>query len=271
MKIITITTDFGTKDPYVGIMKGVILSINPDVQIIDITHDIEPGNIMEGAYVLKESYEFFPKGTIHIAVIDPGVGGKRRPILVRTEDFFFVGPDNGLFWPIIKDMTKPLIIHLVNKKYFLPKISSTFHGRDIFAPVAAYISKGVDPNDMGVIINDPVILELERPTLFRDKISGYVIRKDRFGNLITNISKEDIIKVFGDIKNVTVKIGDIKIPYISKTYSDVRFGELLALIGSSDLLEIAANRARASDIIKETEAKVELIKNQIIIQNKLNK
>jgi len=251
MKIITITTDFGTKDPYVGIMKGVILSINPGVHIVDITHEIGPANIIEGAYVLKEAYRFFPKGAIHIGVVDPGVGGNRRPIAIKTEDFFFVGPDNGLFWPIIEQSKVHLVIHLTNKKYFLPSISSTFHGRDIFAPVAAYISRGADLNKMGSIIHDPVILELEKPVFLKDRIIGQVIRRDHFGNLITNISEQDIIKLFGDKDGLKVEVSDISISCISKAYSDVGPGELLAIIGSSGFLEISANLARASDIISK--------------------
>ncbi|RLB13057.1 MAG: hypothetical protein DRG39_00215, partial [Deltaproteobacteria bacterium] len=126
MKIITLTTDFGTKDPYVGIMKGVILSINPDVHIVDITHEIEPANILEAAYILKEAYRFFPKGTIHVGVVDPGVGGDRRPIAIKTGGSFFVGPDNGLFWPIIAQSEAFQVIHLTNKEYLLPEISTTF-------------------------------------------------------------------------------------------------------------------------------------------------
>ncbi len=249
MKIITLTTDFGTKDPYVGIMKGVILSINPDVHIVDITHEIEPANILEAAYILKEAYRFFPKGTIHVGVVDPGVGGDRRPIAIKTGGSFFVGPDNGIFWPIIAQSEVYQVIHLINKEYLLPEISTTFHGRDIFAPVAAYISRGVDIDDMGALVHDPVALELEKPIFLKDRIIGQVIRKDRFGNLITNISEQDIIKQFASKHGLVVEIGNINISCISKAYSDVGAGELLALIGSSGFLEISANMARASDII----------------------
>jgi len=245
--VITITTDFGTKDAYVGIMKGVILSINPNAQLVDITHEIEPGDILEAAFLLKDAYEYFPKGTVHLVVVDPGVGGKRRPIAIKAKDFFFVGPDNGVFWPIISDKDA-LVVHLTNRKYFLQDISSTFHGRDIFAPVAAYISKGVHLLDMGVPINDPVRLEIKRPMLLKNQIVGSVIRVDRFGNLITNISKKDIIECFGRLSGLEVKIGERRIKEISRTYSDVPSGQLLALIGSSGFLEISVNRGSAYEL-----------------------
>jgi len=246
--VITITTDFGIKDAYVGVMKGVILSINPYAQLVDITHEIEPGNILEAAFLLKDAYEYFPKATVHLVVVDPGVGGKRRPIAIKAGKFFFVGPDNGLFWPIISDNKDILIVHLTNRKYFLEDISSTFHGRDIFAPVAAYISKGVHLLDMGVSINDPVRLEIKRPMLLKNQIVGSVIRVDRFGNLITNISEKDIIECFGRLSGLEVEIGGRKIREISKTYSDVPRGQLLALIGSSGFLEISVNRGSAYEL-----------------------
>ena len=249
MKFVAITTDFGTKDPYVATMKGVILSINPEVRIVDITHEIEPGNIHEAAYILKEAYKFFPKGTIHVAVVDPGVGGKRRPIAIKIEDFFFVGPDNGLFWPIIEQSKPSLIIHLNNRKFFLPHISNTFHGRDIFAPVAGHISKGVELKNMGLPINDPVVLSIERPILLKDRIVGQVIRVDHFGNLITNISEQDIVSQFGNKDDLEIEVAGIKIFHISKAYSDVKPKMLLAIIGSTGFLEISANLASAADII----------------------
>jgi len=248
-KFITVTTDFGTKDVYVGVMKGVILSINPDVTIVDITHEIEAGNIKEASFLLKDAYSYFPKGTIHVAVVDPGVGGKRRAIAVRSKGYFFVGPDNGIFWQIIKDDKDAIVVHLKNKKYFLAEISSTFHGRDIFAPVAAHISKDVDIRDMGDVIDDPVRLEIEKPKFLEGKIIGCAIREDNFGNIITNISKKDIIRHFHELKDIEVIVGDKKISQISRTYSDVGKGELLALIGSSGFLEISANMKKASEIV----------------------
>src|SRR3990172_4855876 len=140
--LITLTTHFGLDDPYVGIMKGVILSIHPNCQIIDITHGIAPQNILTGAIALRTSFHFFPKGTIHVAVVDPGVGGFRRPLLVQTEDYFFVGPDNGILSPALEQERDLRIYHLTQDRFFVKPVSQTFHGRDIFAPVAAWLSKG---------------------------------------------------------------------------------------------------------------------------------
>jgi len=244
---ITLTTDFGLKDPYAAVMKGVILSINPAARIIDISHSVKAGSIMQAAVLIKEAYPFFPKGTIHVAVIDPGVGGKRRPILVKTENHIFVGPDNGVFWPIIKDHKQTAIIHVTESRYFLPDISHTFHGRDIFAPVAAHISRGIDPLEMGQAIDDPVPLELPVPEQRGDSLYGRVMRIDHFGNLITNVKKRDLEEFLGPESSVIIA-GKVVIEGLRSTYSEVRAGETLALIGSSGCLEISVNTGRASDI-----------------------
>ena len=246
--IITLLTDFGLRDPYVGIMKGVILSINPDAQIIDISHTVKAGSIIHGAGLLQETYTFFPKGTIHVVVVDPGVGGDRRPILIKTKDHLFIGPDNGLFWPIIKTNHQAEIIHLTDTKHFLSDISHTFHGRDIFAPVAAHVSLGVDPLKMGSVINDPVPLNFPSPKQKGDILSGQVMRVDRFGNLITNIHIKDI-EGFVGIKRLIIKIGKLIIKGVRNTYSEVNAGKTLALIGSSGYLEIAVNQGRVCDCI----------------------
>jgi len=248
--IITLLTDFGLRDSYVGIMKGVILSINPDVQIIDISHTVKAGSIIHATGLLQEAYPFFPKGTIHVAVVDPGVGGDRRPILVKTKDHLFVGPDNGLFWPIITSHHQTEIIHLTETKYFLSDISNTFHGRDIFAPVAAHVSLGEDPFEMGSVINNPVPLHLPTPEQKGNQLLGQVMRVDRFGNLITNIHKKDMEKLLGT-KPPTIKIGNLIIKGVRSTYSEVNTGETLALIGSSGYLEIAVNKGRACDRIED--------------------
>ncbi|MCP4683349.1 MAG: SAM-dependent chlorinase/fluorinase [Desulfobacterales bacterium] len=244
--IITLTTDFGLIDPYAGIMKGVILSINPDARVIDIGHQIKAGSIIEGAAIIQEVYQFFPKGTIHLVVVDPGVGSDRRPILVNVGDYLFVGPDNGLFWPIITTYKNARVVYLTKRKFFLPKVNHTFHGRDIFAPVAAHLSRGVDPLEMGATINDPVQLQFPTPLEKEGALSGQVIRVDNFGNLITNIHRKDL-KRFSGKDDTIIKAGDIVIEGIMKTYAGAKEGELLALIGSSDCLEIAVNLGRACD------------------------
>lgn len=244
--IITLTTDFGLSDPYVPMMKGVVLSINPGVQLVDISHEVGTGSIFQAAYLIHETFSFFPPGTVHVAVVDPGVGGNRRPIAVKMEGHFFVGPDNGIFWPVIEKQNSPVIVHLSEKKYFLPAISHTFHGRDIFAPVAAHISSGVDPEIMGPAINDPVKLSLPKPQQKGDVLYGQVVWMDNFGNLITNIHRADL-ELFLKSSKPIIKVGELVIEEIKYVYSSVAEGKPLALFGSSYYLEIAVNIGRASE------------------------
>jgi S-adenosylmethionine hydrolase len=242
--IITLTTDFGQRDPYVGMMKGVILSINPAARIVDITHDIPAGSIQEASTIIKEASGYFPPGTVHVGVIDPGVGGKRRPIAVLAGAHFFVGPDNGLFWSIIGAHPRTEVIHLTEKRYWMDTISSTFHGRDIFAPVAAHLARGIDPSLLGEVIEDPTHLVYPLVRRDHDLIVGEVIRVDHFGNLITNITAEELAE-FPSSEGPLITIGDLEIKGIHTTYGDVSEGEALALIGSSNALEIAVNRGSA--------------------------
>ncbi len=244
--IITLTTDFGLSDPYVGVMKGVILSINPEARVIDISHQVKAGSIIQAAGLLREAYHFFPKGTAHVGVVDPGVGGNRRPILIKTENHFLVGPDNGLFWPIITAYEHIKIIHLTKSEYFLPHVSHTFHGRDIFAPVAAHLSRGVDPLKMGAAISDPVSLQFPVSQQKGEVLFGQIIRVDHFGNLITNIHRKDLMSFSGTDRPV-IKVGDLTIEDVRETYAEAKAEEVLALIGSSGCLEIAVNLGRASD------------------------
>lgn len=245
--IITMTTDFGLRDPYVGVMKGVILSINPEARVIDISHQVKAGFISQASTLVQEAYPFFPEGTVHMAVVDPGVGGDRRPILIRTHNHLFVGPDNGIFWPVIRSRQHSEIIHLTESRYFLPHVSHTFHGRDIFAPVAAHLSKGVDPLEMGPIIKGPVPLDFPAPQRKGDILLGQVMRVDRFGNLITNIQRKQF-EQFLRSGHPVIKAGKQAVEGLSKTYGEALAGEVLALIGSSDCLEIAVNLGRACDV-----------------------
>ena len=246
MGIITLTTDFGERDPYVGMMKGVILSINPNARIADITHGISAGSILEGSTIIKEAYRYFPSGTVHVGVIDPGVGGERRPIAVASKGHFFVGPDNGLFWQVIAAHQGTEVIHLTEKRYWMDAVSSTFHGRDIFAPVAAHLSRGIDPYLMGAKIDDPVSLAYPLVRREQDLLVGEVIRADHFGNLVTNIAAGDLAE-FLSSKGLSVAIGGLVLKGIHTTYGDVAEGEPLALIGSSNVLEIAVNRGSARE------------------------
>jgi len=248
--IITLTTDFGECDHYVAMMKGVILSVNPDATIIDVTHQIPSHSIKEGSLIIKASYTYFPSGTVHVGVVDPGVGGTRRPIAILVDNHFFVGPDNGLFSPIIETQRHPDVIHLKEKKYWMHNISPTFHGRDIFAPAAAHLSLGVNPFSMGEKIDNPTHLASPLPQKNNSDLVGEIIRVDHFGNLITNITEEHL-GPFLTAKELTIRIGRVTLKKISTTYNDVPEGQPLALIGSSHLLEIAVNMGRATDYFSQ--------------------
>lgn len=249
-RIITLITDFGLNDHYTGAMKGVIYSINPDAKIVDITHNIPRQDVFRGAFILRDAYCFFPKGTIHVVVVDPGVGSKRRSITVKADQNLFVGPDNGLFSFIYKESKSVKINEIANPKFFLPETSNTFHGRDIFAPVAAHLSLGVSMGELGNEVLDQVKLEIVDPEVYGDEIIGGVIYEDSFGNLITNIPAR-MIK-----SGSRICIDKWVIERVSKSYSEVQRGELLAIVGSSGHLEFSVNQGRASDLIRSKSSRV---------------
>ncbi|MCL4536545.1 MAG: SAM-dependent chlorinase/fluorinase [Nitrospirae bacterium] len=243
-RIITLTTDFGYKDPFVGEMKGVILSINPSVTLVDITHGIEPHNIEEGAFVIGSSCKYFPPGTIHIAVVDPGVGSERRAIILEADGHYFVGPDNGIFSYVMSFSQELKVIHIAEEEYMLSKDSPTFQGRDIFAPVAAWLSRVVELDRFGCVIDDFKRFEIPLPKVKGDIISGEVIYIDRFGNAITNIRKTDLQK-FGEQFCVEIK-GRVIQPV--KNYSQAAGRGLYCLVNSSSHLEIFVNMGSASQL-----------------------
>ncbi len=250
--VITLLTDFGSKDPYVAAMKGVIISIAPHVRLVDITHEISKFNVIEGAFVLASAAKYFPKGTIHVGVVDPGVGTKRRAIIVSTKSYLFVGPDNGLLMLAANNEELLGVYEIVNPKYMLRDISSTFHGRDIFAPVAAHLANGVQPEEIGKKVEDYVKLPFPEPKVREYQVSGRVIYIDGFGNIVTNICREIINELGikkGDI--IHVKIGEhvLRLPFY-KSYGYVQKGELLALIDSYNMLEIAVNMGNAAKRLK---------------------
>ena len=242
--IITLLTDFGLEDSYVGVMKGVILGLNPGAAIVDLTHQIKQGDIHQAAHVLQQSCSFFPSGAIHVAVVDPGVGTSRKPILVKSRSQFFVGPDNGLFWPIIKADPQVLIIHLKTRKFFLPYISHTFHGRDIFAPVAGHLSLGIDPLKMGLLMENAVSIADMSPTQKGNTLFGRAVRIDHFGNVVTNIHREELARFLGN-RRMVVRVAQKKIDRLLKTYAEGEHGKLMVLFGSTGHLEIAVNSGRA--------------------------
>ena len=241
---ITLTTDFGTRDGFVGQMKGVILGINPEARVIDVTHDIEPFQVLEGALVLKGVGRYFPEGTINVAVVDPGVGGIRRGMVLRCHDRYFVGPDNGLFSLVISPAPQWEAREIVNPEFTLPRPHPTFHGRDVFAPAAAYLSMGRSYDHLGPLITDPVTLQIPEPEQIDEGIEGQVIYVDRFGNLTTNIDEQMLTK---PVKNVTV--GDVVIKGISRYFAEAGEGAPLALINSFGLLEISVNLGNASALL----------------------
>lgn len=247
--VITLTTDFGYKDPFVGMMKGVILKINPMAKIVDITHDITPHNIREAALTVGMSYSFFPPKTVHIVVVDPGVGSNRRPILVMTDHHYFIGPDNGVFSMIYSSKTETLgVIHITSEHYFTPERGSTFHGRDIFAPTAAWLTKGIETTKFGDMITDYVTLpfpSVSMPT--KTTIEGEVIYIDRFGNAITNIKAVDLDTLYSLNPEAKLKIATKgKQAELKNYYSEVTDKGLYSLINSTGYLELFIYRGNAA-------------------------
>ena len=250
MPIITLTTDFGSQDAYVGAMKGVILSIAPQVTIVDITHHIPPQAIAQAAFILATTVSYFPANTVHVIVVDPGVGSQRRPIAVQTSRAIFVAPDNGVLTYILQSSageTPPMtVIHLTRREYWLPQVSHTFHGRDIFAPVAAYLARGVPITSLGDPISDPVILDLPQPRRMPDgSLWGQVVYVDQFGNLITNIPVRWLDRTI----QWRIEIAGYTIEKLSTSYSDVPKGHVLALIGSAGTLEVATREGNAARML----------------------
>lgn len=245
-RIITLTTDFGLSDGFVGMMKGVILGINPNATIVDITHDIAPQNIEQGAFLFANAFKYFPANSIHIVVVDPGVGSTRRPIAAQVGATIFVAPDNGVLTPAMETL-KPLprVVHLNRAEYWLKRVSRTFHGRDIFAPVAAHLSLGVPLESLGDPVNDWVRLPPSQASWrASNEIVGRIVHIDRFGNAITNIGEEMLTGM--DRARIEVTIGGKTWQGIQPTYAMVRQGETLALISSSGYLEIAVREGNAA-------------------------
>ncbi len=241
--MITLTSDFGLKDPYVAEMKGVILTINPESLIVDITHDIEKFNIGVAAFTLASAASYFPKGTIHLAVIDPGVGTQRRPILVQTKSGFFIGPDNGVLMLAAQSQGVKRTYELSNPNLMLTKISNTFHGRDIFAPAAAYLDKGVKPDEFGPEIENPVLLRFAAVKRSTGALTGEVLFVDGFGNIITNIQKKDML----GSKTLNIKLNEVSLKLkFGKAYAEAEPGEPIVLVGSSGFVEITVNLGNAA-------------------------
>ncbi len=256
--IIALLTDFGLKDYFVGAMKGAILSICEAVKIVDITHDVEPQNVRAASFTLRACYENFPPKTIFVAVVDPGVGSNRRAILVEAGDYFFIAPDNGLLSFIFNEnetsgaSNSVRVFELTNEKFFARNVSRTFHGRDVFAPVAAHLANGIAPDEFGSEINDFVRFEESEPRNVSDKIvEAEIIHTDRFGNLITNLRKENLPEKF------SLEIAERKIAKLQTFFAEAERGEIFMIFGSAGFLEIGAFQASAQNLLKvKTGAKI---------------
>jgi S-adenosylmethionine hydrolase len=246
MSMITLFTDFGSQDAYVGVMKGVIFSINPSVTVVDVCHHIDPQDLIEAAYLIKSSYRYFPKGTVHIIVVDPGVGGNRSIVAVKSSSHIFVAPDNGVLTLLTDEIEVDAIVRIENSRYFLNPVSRTFHGRDIFAPVASYLSTGVPFETLGsnTDIQDLIRLNVPKPHISsKNELVGTIISIDRFGNCISNISEECLNTFINNDteKILEIKIGKTIIRSLSYSYAEAGSGSPLAIIGSFGHLEIAMN------------------------------
>lgn len=251
MALITLTTDFGQADHYVACMKGVIFQIEPRAQIVDVTHAIGPHDVVHGAFVLRQVVEHFPAGTIHVAVVDPGVGTTRRMIAARYEGHVILAPDNGLVSLVQRDFVLEDLRSIENTRLFRPEVSTTFHGRDILAPVAGNLARGLSLDAVGPAIDQLEILNLEKATpLAGGGIEGQVLYVDRFGNLISNISVEELSVAFPAFEGLSVHVGPLRIGPLRGTYGDVAPGEIVALIGSTGMLEVAINQGHAAEQLR---------------------
>ncbi|UCE57731.1 MAG: S-adenosyl-l-methionine hydroxide adenosyltransferase family protein [Candidatus Bathyarchaeota archaeon] len=252
VSIITLLSDFGLSDPYVAEMKAIILSIHPRVFIVDITHNITKFNIRVGAFVLASAAPYFSARSIHVAVVDPGVGTKRRAIIVETKRSYYVGPDNGLVMLAAQREGIRHVYHVNNPQYMLPRISRTFHGRDIFAPAAAHLAKGSPPSEFGPEIKDYSFPEFARPRVRKGCLIGEVLYIDDFGNVVTNLLEKDLKKMdMHDECALCVRLNDKMLTLrLCSAYGQVPAGTPLAIIGSSDFLEVSVNQGSASRMFK---------------------
>lgn len=248
--IITLTTDFGTNDHFVGAMKGVILDIVPEAQIVDICHSVQAFDVLDGALTISQAYSYFPNRTVHVVVVDPGVGTARRPIVASCDKYHFVAPDNGVLSLVYAREPRMHVRHVTSDHYFLQPVSNTFHARDIFAPVAAYLAKEVDSLKFGDEVEDYVKFTAPKPkALDENRLRGVVLKVDRFGNLITNITPQDAPMLFGaGAEGFKIVVGSRQITELRNSYAEGAPGEVIGILGSMGFLEIAANRGAAAQL-----------------------
>ena len=249
--IVTLTTDFGEADYYVGAMKGVILDVCPEAEVIDLCHNVMAYDILDAAFTIAQSYQWFPLRTVHVVVVDPGVGSQRRPIVVSGDRHFFIGPDNGVFSFIYPEQEKLTVWHITGDHYFHQPVSSTFHARDVFASVAGWLAKGVEAKQFGDEIEDYVKLSIPKAQAVNDKSwKGMVLKVDRFGNVITNIAAADCPALFAEpTPPFKLTAGGKDITKLVPNYTEGGQGVIFALLGSSGYLEIATNKGGAGKLL----------------------
>ena len=242
--LITLTTDFGSADHFAGVMKGVILGIAPQARIVDITHEVQPFEVADGGFTIAQAYRYFPKKTIHVVVVDPGVGSTRRPLLAEMGGQYFVAPDNGVL-SMIFSREQPKVRHITNEKYFLHPVSRTFHGRDVFSPVAAHLARGVASARFGKRVDDFLRLSFDKPTRTSKRAwTGTVLKADRFGNLITNLHVDEFPGV--RTRAFALNAGLQTVTRLALTFTECDPGELFVIVGSSGYLEVATNQGSAA-------------------------
>ncbi len=248
--IVTLTTDFGTNDHFVGAVKGVILDIVPEAAIVDISHAVQAYDVLDGALAISQAYSYFPTGTVHMVVVDPGVGTTRRPIIASSDGYHFVAPDNGVLSMVYAKEERIHVRHVTSEHYFRQPVSNTFHGRDVFAPIAAYLAKLVDSHKFGDEIEDYVKFAAPKPKPAGDnRLRAVVLKVDRFGNLITNVTPQDAPSLFGaNPAPFKIVVGSKEITDIRSAYAEGAPGEVFGIIGSMGYLEIVANRAAAAQV-----------------------
>jgi S-adenosyl-L-methionine hydrolase (adenosine-forming) len=248
-KIITLLTDFGTDDYFVSSVRGAIYAVNQNVELIDITHNVPAHDIFSAAFILRNAYMAFPRFSLQLAVVDPGVGSARRPIIVMTDNYNFIGPDNGIFSYIYHEETVNRVIHITAEHYFRAPVSATFHARDIFAPIVGWLTKGVEPTKMGDEIDDYVRFTVPMPQEINPAlIKGHVLHVDRFGNLVTNITRKELTPERMAV-NKAIVINNHQINRFCSHYAECPEGELCALFGSAELLEISTPKASAAHLV----------------------
>jgi S-adenosylmethionine hydrolase len=250
-RLITLTSDFGGSDHFVGAMRGVILTIHPEAQLVDLCNSVSSFDVLDGAMTLAQAYRYFPSESIHLVVVDPGVGSARRPLLATTEKHSFIAPDNGVLSLVLEKEERVEVRHITASHHFLQPVSNTFHGRDIFAPCAAWLSKGVEPQKFGEVIQDYVRFTLPKPKAVAERtLKGAVIKVDKFGNLITNLTTETAPELFSADAKVNIRVGQAVVTSIRCTYAEGQKGECFGLLNSMGTLEIACNRGAAVQVAK---------------------